>query len=902
MCPTNLTALDDPPFFLRNSSSSESPPDGRPHSTLLGKQHKQSLPIAHDSYGQLSQQESSADDYRSVIDDLTIANKKLRKKLKRYEMLYDAHLQSEKLFEVRVHGLAPQKKKELEETLKQFAMNINTSPGTETTTHKSEAYTPQLANKKTATSSRTSRFAESGYVSMSASGQQSSTRSIHQSSSHAKSRNISAHQKRDVHSSVNDIPHGLLPASTSSMSEKAKKRMVVRRLEQIFAGKGAVGAHKQPLQQQNVAHAAAAADRLELEASGESVPMEGVREAQIFFPQDTSDVEQAPVKSVQDLKPVAPKEKVSVNTHGPDQRPTRPLDLDPHRAQIPAENLQYFKHLGFWPSNLDAEDSPEEGHGWIYLNLLANMAQLHTVNVTVEMIQSAIHEYSDKLELSHDWRKVRWRGGHDVTKLTPSDSSPDSGRTPDGHNTTPLDGSGSKSHATNEESRTKTRNGQQSRSVKHKNLAKYTPLFSQNEHSDASSSPLVSSSMLRSLPAGDSPAHQSSSMKTRSHWRETDDGPIIFYNNAPFCTDLSGDTAGGGYSNLDTSRYYRPTEQRPLGESFLSTDIDPRLESNARGSLASPLIDTSECKSPVAMSLKAQLEFPSESVPTLVSSQEENKTYDFEVTGIGGVEPRDHFAIDVVTRRKIASSGDSPQNGSHQQPRYAGTLRSVIDDVHSSELLSKSMEPSEKQPTYCEEIVSITHRHLPVSTLPPASFLPFTSSSSSDGSDDESDGASVPDPSFALQNGEITRKPWKFCCNGLSDTRSERTSSSGGIDRSNGGDEDLADDESVDLLAAVREVEPETIRKREREYDAELADRLAEEIPAGSSAATAGGGSGYASPIRHLSGSVEEIEQAEVSRRLAGGGTKDEQSRIARLKRARTSDSVLVHRKTPKLE
>ena len=56
-------------------------------------------------------------------------------------------------------------------------------------------------------------------------------------------------------------------------------------------------------------------------------------------------------------------------------------------------------------------------------------------------------------------------------------------------------------------------------------------------------------------------------------------------------------------------------------------------------------------------------------------------------------------------------------------------------------------------------------------------------------------------------------------------------------------------DDEVDFLAAARAANPAAIHAREREYDAAMAERLAEEIPAGSSAATAGGGSGFNSPV-----------------------------------------------------
>ena len=71
----------------------------------------------------------------------------------------------------------------------------------------------------------------------------------------------------------------------------------------------------------------------------------------------------------------------------PDQRPTRPLDLDLNRAQVPAENIEYIKHLGI--ASPIAEPGAEAGFlkGWVYLNLLVGMAQLHTLNVTLGFIR-----------------------------------------------------------------------------------------------------------------------------------------------------------------------------------------------------------------------------------------------------------------------------------------------------------------------------------------------------------------------------------------------------------------------------------------------------------------------------------------------------------------------------------
>nr|OQO28337.1 hypothetical protein B0A51_04056 [Rachicladosporium sp. CCFEE 5018] len=106
-------ADSDPPFFMRNSSSSQSPPDG---SHMLP--HRPGLM-------ELGTDGNSNEEYRSVIDDLTVENQKLKRRLKKYEKLHDSHLKDEKLFEIRVHGLPVDKKRELEEMLRNFASNMH---------------------------------------------------------------------------------------------------------------------------------------------------------------------------------------------------------------------------------------------------------------------------------------------------------------------------------------------------------------------------------------------------------------------------------------------------------------------------------------------------------------------------------------------------------------------------------------------------------------------------------------------------------------------------------------------------------------------------------------------------------------------------------------------------------
>jgi hypothetical protein len=123
---SNSYADNDPPFFMRHGSSSESPPDGHVQRLRqqINRDGSQSLPLRAGQMKLGTPGGSSTEDFRGVIDDLTIENKKLKRRLKKYEKLHDAHLKNDKLFEIRVHGLEADKKRELEELLRTFAGNL----------------------------------------------------------------------------------------------------------------------------------------------------------------------------------------------------------------------------------------------------------------------------------------------------------------------------------------------------------------------------------------------------------------------------------------------------------------------------------------------------------------------------------------------------------------------------------------------------------------------------------------------------------------------------------------------------------------------------------------------------------------------------------------------------------
>lgn len=333
--------------------------------------------------------------YRSYledkIDDLVVENKELRRKLTRYERLYDAQVQ-ERLFEVRFHGLPARKEKELEELLRKFAKELDDT----------------VASARPHVVLYTSALGKGEKVS-----------STVQPTKPKYSRRL-----QSVLSYLHDIlPDLRLREKDAQMSEKLRKKLVVQRLEQIFAGKQPVlASYPQPMQQEKVTQSAAIPGRQAREAREailRRLMPEGTREARIM-PDSIVSQNDTTYNTRLDVR------IGNNNSVGADlllQRPTRLQDVDPNRAQVATENMEYLRHLGFTPPDVLSGKPLEDGQGWLHLNLLVNMAQLHTLNVTPDFVKDALIRYSSRLELSGDQRKIRWKGGTDGTRCNDGSSS-----------------------------------------------------------------------------------------------------------------------------------------------------------------------------------------------------------------------------------------------------------------------------------------------------------------------------------------------------------------------------------------------------------------------------------------------------------------------------------------------
>ena len=848
---------DDPPFEPDISTPSADP---QPYT------HMMPMPSALQSTG------SSSEEYRGVIDDLTVQIKKLRKKLKKYERLQDHRLDEEKRVEVKTYGLRTEKKRELEALLSKFTSSLDEDsarivvaasssalvsgtsgarPSSSLTSYAAHGSVPKL---KPSDSVSTAVFPDSGYGSLAQGGGKRSVSTSATDVARRPSQQVAVAQARDqqIESYLQNMSAGLglLPRPALTMGDKAKKQLIVMRLEQILGGREAeAGVHHQSLQQEEVSRSAAHAERSAMEALGQRHEPEGVREALIMPDNEDQDMTMADYQ----LEPANRKSTIverdfATNTETPryEQRPTRPLDLDPDRAQSASENVQYLRHLGFTLENRDMLTANSDSQGWIYLNLMIGLAQLHSYNVTTSFVREAIARYSKKFELSRDGRKVRWRSY--------------GGRL---HN----DGSASMMDTTTGGTAPEIRRRSFAAIEPEPKLAQhiYTPLFPP-KHESMSEEGSDSVEELLTIPQTGHSGDLMSALASASNpvTTHSNGAPMIFYNQARFYTDLSADLA---MSALGQNRAAYTGNKCPLGE---RPTLRHRRESRQPSSRALLYTTILEEEEPVSDEVDVKLDFPQHSPRRVTFIDDDDIS--FEASGLGGVYPEDHFSLSVRCQHNL--------NASTSVAAKTSSFPNRLVPFHPSPV---------KKPNYRNQILSTKRTNLPPSDLPEPSFG-FANDDSDSGSDsDESEHSASHDVASTTDMPRLVTTsafdPAHRFDRGYSSSPSESperstfvrsvshhahadadeheayssasSSSRGSYDSTTQeNDHDVhrhgsadARSAAIDFLAHARAVNPSAIAAMERRYDADVADRLAEEIPAGSSAATAGGGSGWGSPV-----------------------------------------------------
>jgi len=874
-----ITAVDPPFFQKRTTSSNEDsrlnvPPRQTPYGFVQPTGFRPT--VTHSS---------SADDYRSVIDDLTVENQRLREELKRLRQFGPDTMRKEKLFEIKVHGLPSRKKRELEVTLRNFAASLgdsseDVSRHRRSSKHTSRANFGEATSKhESASSSSNSRPGpiDSGYGSNST-GPNSSGTSLGTYTSRPSMTGREKSAEDNVNPHLSDIPNGLYPGMTRrEMNDKDRKKMIVKKLEQLFTGK-ITGRHVQRAQSTPLAESDA---RQKMEA----LPTEPSREARIASP----DAKQKHNRSREDLSASNSNgDQTESGPHGPgsgsgsgratgshnnsptgaappEQRPTRPLDLDPDRVQIPSENMDYIRHLGLVPPELLADHhakQPEmlsDGEGWVYINLLSNLAQLHIYNASPDFIRKAVTERSAKLQLSPDGRKIRWRGGTENTKFR-SDSSGEnsSQRSP---TTDEDDGSDIKGQRKRRKTGVEASSSDPS-TQNHSKLGPqlsgssdsfhYKPLFVHQSSTDSYDSSGTQDSYQAEDSNGGNSKWLYSGSGSSPRKRRRADGAIVFYSGAPFCTDLSGDPgevspathmmlAGKGQAvNEEDEAVARPVPQRTESGSYLryrplvdgelideGKDLDMKIVPEL---IADDDDDFTEGDSDFPWS-----DVQDDSKDTLIIPK-------LEACGVGRVFPEDHFIV-VVTTSRLRLSGTNPRKLSFRHQNSNDTTITADSVVGQLATMSTSSPRPHSQLSISQPTITIKYlsakidRREPVPLPPPSCFYPQSDSDSED-EDEELESEEVKD-----ENSEcLSTTADKVISQEANPRESDKINSIADSDIADSEDDNQSEDSG--LLGAQRRRPASLIRTR-------LAcGRSRKSIGTDSSVATAGGDeSGYSSSM-----------------------------------------------------
>lgn len=679
------------------------------------------------------------------------------------------------MFEVKIHTLPSKKRQELEDLLRTFASNFSGSDD-DTSTNSKEASKgagnsypsyligsgsePAQINISTLSTSN-SRPVDSAYASMSTSEPISVSTANHQK---AESQSKIA-EKQNIDSFPDDIPEGLLPRHAVAMTERQKKKLVVRRLEQLFTGKvnGILGDHNQSLAQQEVSNSPLRADQDGREPFSST---EEIREA-LIKPQPVDVGKSTPPnfaneRSNDSSTPRHSSAATVDSNASPEQRPTRPLDLDPDRAQVPSDNIEYIRHLGFSTPQLifeDPSDAEPDAQGWIYLNLLIGLAQLHIINVTPDFVRSAVENVSSKFQLSRDGRKIRWRGGTGGSHISSdSDASTRIHYPNDNDN---LEESNRKRRKLDEPNTRRSAQGRfasaplqaqdpvLSRAASTlANALHYRPIFNHRGSEDGSTSSNDDSNVSHNLRGDSGAGRVSRSAHLRSHksrpessgQQRRQEGPIVFYHGTKFFTDLSGDL-----SNISTPRHVTGVEDHgdyavnALGCS--SRESRPAILRTPSGSLMQyrPFKDYSgdivnqlseKPHTTDNLAIEPAVKW-SPRKPSTASS-----LMAFNASGLGGTRPSDHFAVTVETRRtKLDTTTQSKSSRFFATDPHTRRFHHIIPRASLDLFRESEQEHTTEVLPVKTEVVSTQFYKLEPSELPAPSGYYAESSSSYEDSD-----------------------------------------------------------------------------------------------------------------------------------------------------------------------
>lgn len=844
------TRSGEPPFHPRGSSSSDISISSETNVLLRQAPDRTVANFARHGDGAPPEVTDSGL-YRDIIDDLTVENRELKERVKRLEasMLRPAEVQQDQLFEVKVHGLPAHRKRQLVETLKTFAQEIDLQDNQTSLHSAAGSSTPYISVNRSVQAQRgmakspSDERPPSTYASASASGKVSIP-ALGQKTTGAEKL-----PRKQVVEPLPGTPAGLLyKGYDPSMTDREKKITVVKRLENMFSGKG--GRHSRSTKTEPL---------LEGEANVEHI-MDRMREAQILPSIEDTDIhaagqlEETLLDSHNGSQHEADHEQPEAQLLNSPQRETRPLDVDPDRVQNPQENIKYIRHLGMSMSPKLSGDEPANPgpiHGWVYLNILFNLAQLHIFNVTPDFVRSAITEISTRFELSEDRQMVRWHSGPTDLKVSSdsegdragrdvaTDSSESSskrqklGDSTDTEDTSRPPHHGHSSTATSFSQRVTAR-------ARRRHDLEYKPLFAKPSYSASHPHFLDDTSsgyFHRSTIDGDAYSSIPGTMVTHatniSHPR-SDSGPIVFFSGAHFVTDLSGDAQDTNVQ--DQPRYYnhemRKSSITPLGAGRLKRPRQKPMRTDSGSRIRGrPFKDYSKCAE--SLQLEGRYKTPERICSDDANSNdiafdpqwtEDGKSASpqprimMEASGIGGTRPDDNFVVIVETahpkmRSEFHKHLQAQLATALDPERRAAKLLHMIEEAkldgaqfprqYEAKQPEGAGQEGKRSPPVKITVLSKRELRLQPSETPPAAQM----------WDDESDSDDDSDVFMDSSDEGIQRLK-------ISPAQTDIVALESESDDDN--DHDNDDDESIDMMGVDRVRNPQEVAEREGTYERNL--------------------------------------------------------------------------------
>ncbi|KAL8999647.1 MAG: hypothetical protein Q9169_001607 [Polycauliona sp. 2 TL-2023] len=668
--------------------------------------------------------ENDPNTFRDIVDDLTVQNKGLKRQLKRYERMQSISKEHNGLFEVRIHKLPPHKKHELEVILQNFAATVHSSqyesgPMLATTGRLSSHHVPEMHPRRCSPSPSSVQALDSAYASVSA------TRVTIPTVRKLSTRPGTISHKQPHATTLLGISSVPQSSNEAANLDRTKREFIVLKLAQLFDNDvgtlGVLNEGDKAQKKVRYRHPVTPKEPVLVRApaslgSGSQSMKHRSHEAA-----DTQSHHRFhTTESLLSQSSVASSSLLQRN------------EAREHQQQHPPDQLH---HPGD-PRVTYSVDEPslQPSDEWLYLNILVNMAQLHTLNVTLDFVRNAIHESSTRLVLSNDGCKVKWQSFVDDANWKPEEAF--------GSATTPL-AFASESRSVEHVDRSYSIEGKDGVQELSASDFRDRPLLGSFSHlmvnkaADSTShykpmfTPRKPRSALSQNPREDQSVDSDMTSPSTTSFLakpniDNQSGPMIFLDRDPFFLDLSADPPK--CDSPDQAQYGRLLEE-PLGGRNGSSETYGESERRPSHSIPAgsreALLNFDEDIPFRSLALYDDDAAPASRTTTRAEHVE------LEASGIGGIQLDDNFAIDVTTAEQDAPSSqtDSPRIGEQALQTISGPSNRVLPS-HPRRVPA---------PHHHRRLVSTITTHLSPSPLPPPSYVYPARSSSCSSSDTASD-------------------------------------------------------------------------------------------------------------------------------------------------------------------